>query len=230
MFFPISETKADFFNPSFETGDLTGWEHYGNASTQTQGSFGVVPLSGTHHALILSHEPGAPSFPITGLETFLNLAPGGLNGISTGEVVGGAAIRQSFTASAGDKVRFGWAFLTNNDPEALDFNSFAFAVVSPASNAVVLGDTFSSLKSSDSALFSLDTGYSNFEYVLPATGEFILAIGVVDVGDDFVTSGVLVDNVALISSVPEPSSLIYLGAACLVGLTMVIFSRHQRHT
>jgi hypothetical protein len=109
-------------NGGFETGDFTGWSTIGDAIV-VDASIGVTPAGGSYQALISNAPPvfdrrfGSGSFNFSGnpsvattiggpLETFLELPLFSLTvfGGSIGSfgMTEGSAIKQSFTANAGD--------------------------------------------------------------------------------------------------------------------------------
>jgi len=224
-----SSVHAVIINGGFETGDFTGWSTTGNTSIQDS-TFGSGPVEGTYDALLTTgSDPdfGDPSVSASDLETFLGLAPGSLNGLGNGDATEGSAIKQTFSAQAGDVLSFDWNFLTSEPDEEVTFNDFAFvSLLSLETLADVASSTF---VSSQSILFSLETGFQTFSVVIPADGIYTLGLGVVDVDDDIVDSGLLIDNVKLTSStpVPEPGTLLLLGSG-LLGLGLL--NRRRKRT
>lgn len=230
----ISTAYADPLNSSFETGDLTDWETIGVAFADTDG-LGAVPTDGTYQAVVtnefdsfLSFEPAA-SVSFDEIETFLGLAPFTLDGLGNGLVTNGSAIKQAFTAAAGDKLLFNWNFLTFEDPEeALTFgtNDFAFITLTGPANLVgELADTQFVPTVPSFTPFDLETGYLFAEIVLPVAGDYTLGFGVVNVEDDFLDSGLLIDNVRLEAAVPEPKSVTLL---LLGGIALLLWPRFSR--
>jgi Ca2+-binding RTX toxin-like protein len=103
-------------------------------------------------------------------------------------------------ANAGDILTFDFNFLTDEIDDNDDVNDFAFAVFDGqltvlADLSSVLGVPFV-LVPSDSE-FGHETGYQTFVFEIPSDGTFTIAVGVVDVSDDVVDSGLLIDNVRL---------------------------------
>ena len=208
---------ASLINGGFETGDFTGWSTLGVTSIQTN-AFGSGPTEGQYQALLQSGDsfsvPGAAT--LAQIDTFLGLSAGALDNLVSGHrVVSGSAIQQSFTATAGQVLSFQFNFLTNEGTGANadpGFNDFGFVSVNNAPSK--LADTFSSFSAS-STIYPVETGFQTVSFTIPTTGTYTLGIGVVNVGDTFNDSGLLVDNATLGAVVPEPSSLI---TACVVAL------------
>lgn len=186
---------------------------------------------------------GGNAVPVTfitgndSLEGFLGLSTffgeRSLRDIATAEPIEGAAIQQTITASAGQTISFSWNFLTDestgqaaqDDNTYPGLNDFAFAAIRSESDHKLfsLADTISDFTNSSTA-FGKETGYRNFSYTVPTTGDYTLGIGVVDVGEGTRISALLVDDVR---AVPEPSST--LGMLLLgVGCTLSILKRKQK--
>ncbi len=235
--------EAASINGGFEN-NFTGWEALGDHRVETS-IFGSEPVEGTSQAflstafnevLVPTQPPQGNAVPatfITGLssnlEGFLGLSTflgdESLDSIATAQPIEGSAIKQTFTAAAGDVVSFSWNFLTNesveqaarNDSTYPAFNDFAFATIKSeySSEVFSLADTISTSFSNSSTPFFEETGFRTFSYIVPSTGSYTLGIGVVDVGEATRISGLLVDNV---EAVPETSStlgmlgLVFLGA------------------
>jgi hypothetical protein len=148
--------------------------------------------------------------PVADLEAFLGLSPGSLvNGAE------GSAIGQSFSANTGDTLSFDWNFLTNEvGTEAVP--DFAFVVIN---GLKILADALSATLVLSSTPFAGETGFQTFSFTIPSTGSYVLGVGVVDVNDPFIASGLLVDNVRLqsLQAIPELGTLCLLGSG-LIGL------------
>jgi hypothetical protein len=242
--FPTT-AQAVIFNGGFEDG-FNNWETIGDYRIETS-SFGSRPVEGNSQAFLSTafnevvgvaqnSNPiiGGDAVPVTfisgllSLEEFLGvsafLGDNSLDSVATATPIEGSAIRQTFTAQAGQILSFSWNFLTNEsvDRAAVDsLNDFAFVLIqSDFSNQLFsLADTRSDFSSS-STLFNNETGFRNYSYTIPTTGTYSVGLGVVDVGESTGTSGLLVDNVA----VPEPSSAL----ALLIGGTLGTFSARRR--
>ena len=238
--------KAATINGGFEDG-FTGWEAVGDYKVETS-TFGSVPVEGTSQAflstafnevLVPNQPPQGNAVPVpfisglsSNLEGFLGLSTffgdKSLDSIATAQPLEGSAIKQTFTASAGDVLSFSWNFLTNesveqaarNDSTYPAFNDFAFATIQSDYNNEVfsLADTISTFSNSSTPFFE-ETGNRTFSYTIPNTGSYTLGIGVVDVGEPTRISGLLVDKV---EAVPEPSStlgMMFLGSTLILALS-----------
>lgn len=130
----------------------------------------------------------------------------------------GSAIQQTFTANGGDLLSFDWNFLTNEavgesaiaDNTFPFFNDFAFVSVRTEGEVIFLeplADTQSNFSDTDpDDFFGKTTGFNEFAFVVPETGEYTLGLGVVDVSIDETgerVSGLLVDDVAVDEINPE---------------------------
>jgi hypothetical protein len=248
--------KAATLNGGFEEG-FTGWETIGNYQIETS-SFGSGPVQGSSQAFLSTafnevvgldakgnEVTGGNAVPISfisgypNLEEFLGISTffgdTSLSDVATAEPIEGSAIRQTFTAVAGQTLSFSWNFLTNesvgqaavDDFTYPDFNDFAFALLQSGSSSqlISLADTISNFSNS-STVFDNETGFQSFSYTIPTTGTYNLAIGVVDVGEPTRISGLLVDNAQV---VPEGSSV--LGIVCFgVGGTGLMLKRRKKKT
>ena len=243
-----SPSHAAIINGGFETGDFTGWETIGDASIQTS-KFGSNPTEGATQALITT-APGLkgfdqPSFsgqnsvPAKSLETFLGLTPGSLNQISNSDVsyskrkaTESSAIKQTFTANAGDVVSFDWNFLTNEDTPEPSFRDFAFVSINSLSKE--LANVGTSLFNSSGTSFLEETGYQHFSYKLPTAGTYTLGFGTTDVSlvnlnDTTGNSGLLIDHVSLSStSIPESTSVLGLLALGVFGTGSLLRRKQQQ--
>lgn len=211
--FPASPTRPNsrLVNNGFETGDFTGWTTVGQTSVENFIFSSSRGTEGLFQALLTTGEDAVAD---SRLETFLGLDVGSLDELGNGIATVGSAIRQSFSAQAGDLLTFDFNFLTNEATPDF-FNDFAFVSVISLSE---LADTNSQFMSSLSP-FSEETGFGTFSFTVPTSGDYVLGLGVTDVEDEVVDSGLLIDNVQL-TSVPEPSALLSLimfsiGAGCL---------------
>lgn len=242
--------EAATINGGFEDG-LTNWETIGDYRVETS-SFGSGPVEGTSQAFLSTAFDEVISVDESGnelrggnaacvsfisgfcpdsLELFFNVSTFQgdtfLDSIATAEPIEGSAIKQTFTASAGQRLSFSWNFLTDestgqeaiNDGTNPDLNDFAFAIIQSDSSSQLfnLADT-SSIFSDSATSFGKETGFSTFSYIIPTTGDYSLGLGVVDVGEPTRISGLLVDDV---QAVPEPNSalgVLFLGAGWIVSV------------
>ena len=192
-------------NLSFETGDFTDWMAIGNATIETA-AFGRNPTEGNYQALITT---GSGTVSDTELESVLGFTTGTLDNLGNGDVTEGSVLQLTpITVNAGDSLSFDWNFVTQ-EKIASNFNDGGFvSITSNTSNSLLeLADTNSDLVRF-SYSFRLETGYERFTYQFTESGTFTLSLGVVDVGDTQINSGLLVDNVSIISSSnPNPVSV-----------------------
>lgn len=212
-FLGASLSQAQIVNGSFETGDFSGFNTIGNTSIES--AFGSGPTDGNFQALLST---GGNSVSDAEIESFLGLSPGSLDTLSAttpngGNVTEGSALSQSFNAEAGDTLTFDFNFLTNEATPA-PFNDLAFVAIA---GLEVLADTNATFV--DSLIsFAEETGFGTFSFILPTAGTFTLGVGIVDEGDTLVSSGLLVDNISVAKSVPEPASLLGLLAVVTWGV------------
>lgn len=249
--------EAAIINGGFQDG-LTGWEAIGDYRVETS-SFGNGTPEGTSQVFLSTafnevvdvnengnEIRGGNAVPVTFVSGFNNLE--GFLGLSTffgdkslddlaySEPIEGSAIKQTFRASAGEKLSFSWNFLTEESTEQAarddstypEFNDFAFVTIQSdySSELFSLADTISTF--SDSATsFGKETGFRTFSYTIPTEGDYTLGIGVVDVGEPTRISGLLIDNAV---AVPETDSTLgTLGMLFLGGCwTVAVHKRRQK--
>jgi hypothetical protein len=188
---------ASINNGGFESGSLSAWTSTGDASVVTS-SFGSAPASGTYQALI---QGGANGSDPGSLETFLSVPGGSLDALGNGTVHGGSAIAQTFTATGGETLSFNWNFITDEVPPSV-FNDFAFWSLN-SSLSTLASANGSTLTLNPSGL--LQTGAAELSVVIPTSGTYTLDFGVANVSDTGGTPQLLVDNVQLGVSTPEPA-------------------------
>jgi hypothetical protein len=202
-------TRAAIINGGFETGDFTGWSQTGATSIRTS-SYDSGPTEGSYQALIINGSPASgASVPTADLEAFLGLTAGTLSGLGNGTVTEGSAIKQGFSAAAGQVLSFDWNFLTNGGTPGGITNDFAFFTLNVV--GILADSTFASFITSPTH-FGQETTFQTFSTVIPTSGNYQLGLGVVDVFRRFTNSGLLVDNVRLSGHLaPEPGSMALLG-------------------
>lgn len=177
----------------FEQGDFTNWNTVGVASIETS-AVGSIPTEGQFQALITT---GFGSVSDTAIENFLGLDFGAIDGVGNGNAIEGSALQlDTITVQAGDVLSFDFNFLTNEVTPTF-FNDFSFVSIT-SSPVEELADTNSSFVSSLTNFFE-ETGYTTFLYQFPEAGTYDVGIGVVDLIDSVVSSGLLVDNLRVIS-------------------------------
>lgn len=221
-------SQAAVVNGSFESG-LNGWTSTGFVLV-IDNTIGAAPTNGNFQA-VLSTYPSTVS--ATSLEGFLGLSAGSLNGLNKGAVTRGSAIKQTFTANAGDVVSFDWNFLTTEATPNPGYNDFAFASLTGLTE---LADTSSTTFVNSLTPFREETGYQTASYTIATGGTYTLGIGVADVGDQAVTSifgeipvpsGLLVDNVSS-EPVPEPASMLGILAFGALGGKKLLKRKQQK--
>ena len=187
-------------NGSFETGDFRDWNTIGDTSIETN-DLGIFPPDGTHQALITNgFSDAGGSVSDSDLEEFLDLASGSLDGLVGGNATEGSVIKQEFTVEAGDIVSFNWNFLTNEATPDSTYNDTAFLSVSGFTFELAdTGATFVDASGVDR--FNEQTGTQTLTFSIAAAGTYTIGFGVVDVTDDIVDSGLVIDNIAI-----QPSS------------------------
>lgn len=145
------------------------------------------------------------------LEAFLELDDGALD--IGGEAFEGSVIKTLIDVQSGDKLSFDWQFVTNETADELSggrglLNDYAFIVLDD--QVTTLADV--SNASLDSGFFDQETGLQPYNFQFSQAGSVSLALGVVDIDDFLVTSGLSVENLMITSSpnlqpVPEPNHL-----------------------
>jgi len=222
---------GQFVNGSFETGNFTGWTTAGTGYVVgTIGTPAVVPPVGNFQGTLQSPDSapfGADSGFATAaeLDTFFGLTNGSIASVkATGSLdpTVGSAITQPVTVVAGQSVLFRWNYVTLESPLEADFNDYSFVVVG---NTVIrlLASNDSDNGSLTGPVVTFNGGnyrtsdYQNFSFTFNTAGTFQVGVGVVDVGDTGVASGLLLDDFRL-SAVPEPAAWgLLLGSLVLSG-------------
>ncbi len=216
-----SPSYAAIINGGFDTGDFAEWTTIGNTNIETA-EFGSGPTEGTYGALVTN---SSGSIAVPGLETFLGLELGSLTDLGNGITYNGSAIKQTFTANAGDILTFDWNFLKKEEPDPI-FNDFAFVSVNSLSTLA------SPLKSSLVPFSNVDqqfdqqTKFQSSSFTIPNTGTYALGLGVVNVTDTSGDSGLLVDNVSL-KPIPEPSSVLGTLTLGALGAGLLLKRKHK---
>ncbi|GET35334.1 S8 family serine peptidase [Microseira wollei] len=194
-------TPVNPTNKSFETGDFTSWETKGNTTIQTD-AFKSGPTDGIYDAFVTN---GTGSFSDTNLETYLGLTPGKLDSLGNGNATEGSVLKKTITVSAGTKLSCDWNFFTKEGTPS-SYNDFAFFSVGGGA-LTTLANTKSSFVTSATS-FPKETKFGTYSYTFTKGGTYDVAVGVADVGDTGIDSGLLVDNFQLTDSngLPVPAS------------------------
>ena len=213
-------------------GGLGGWTTVGGVAIVTS-AFGVTPTDGANQVR-LTTGTGAASTNQT--QTAMGLPAGTLQNIfdslvtSTGNgPTQGSAIQITFSAEAGDLLEFDWNFLTNEldvgpgnpTPNPAQWTDFAWYILDPPTGAnqefvpahanIGAGNFVPS-----PSVFFDETGYETASITLANTGTYTLTLGVHDVQDTAIDSGIVFDYFRLIRG-PEPDTFALL-AIGLLGL------------
>jgi hypothetical protein len=202
-------------NPSFESGDLTGWTTVGNVAID--GSWrGISPTDGGSQVILrTSGSAVAPSIAETALglpsNTIQILFDNDLSGISFGSgPVEGSALQQSFFADAGDLLTVDWNFVTRETPPDTSSTDFLWQhLVLPDGTDIggVLAHAAqpaSDFSNAGSPSFQ-QTGPQTFTFTLPQSGTYTFSVGVQDVQETNHDSFGLFDNFFIVKA-PEPGT------------------------
>ncbi len=219
-------TMAGPINPSFETGNFSGWSTFGQTSVVTNAAFNVTPTDGHFEALLTT---GGNAGSTAGLESFLGLSAGALNTLVGASTFQGSAIKQTFSATPGEKISFNWNFLTNECPTFCTnppnnfFRDTSFAIVSVLYSKLADTNDVATFFAAPGTGFNEQTGFKNFTTGPLIGGPVTLAFGVVDVGDSAVDSALVVD-----AAVPEPATLILFGTTA-AGIGLARWRRRRQN-
>ena len=211
LLFPPIEPGGFIPNGSFEN-DFNSWRTIGDTSIETA-DLGIFPTDGTSQALITTGASDSGGSVVdSDLSEFFDLPGGSLDGIAAGDATEGSAIKQTFTAAAGDVISFDWNFLTNefapdeffNDTGFLSLNGFTFE----------LADTNADFTDAPiESGFSSQTGTQSLTFSVTNAGTYTIGFGAVDVGDSVVDSALAIDNINIQSDSFDPIVFDSLGAS-----------------
>ncbi|MDJ0691843.1 MAG: PEP-CTERM sorting domain-containing protein [Xenococcaceae cyanobacterium MO_188.B32] len=225
----VNSANAAIINGNFNN-ELSSWNTSGDVSISNGQALLTTASSVFEDDFPIAGTPfnfsGNDVTYIADLETFLGVAPFTLD--PTNSFFGafeGSAIKQTFTANAGDILAFDWNFFTNeNDSFVANDTTYLTLVntIDSSYSVITLANINSNLSPSSSSLrFKKETGTNSFSTKL-TTGEYILGLNVIDDTDSTVSSALLVDNIRITTdskpptSVPEPASI--LGLIAVGGL------------
>lgn len=153
--FSASPTRPNplIVNNGFEA-EFTGWKTIGQTTTENFAFASSRGTEGLYQAFLSTGEDAAP---VSSLESFLGLEANSLNKLSEGEPIEGSAVRQEFTAQAGDLLTFDFNFLTD-ESTSNSYNDFAF--VSVTSLSEVADTHFQTINSR--SRFEEETSFNTF--------------------------------------------------------------------
>jgi hypothetical protein len=158
------------------------------------------------------------------LETLLGIEPGALHNFAESfthnplfTAVEGSAIATSFitsSTSAFNTLTFDYNFLTDETRAGAGFvEDLAFYVLD-GEIGYIDGQNGHGHDPLTATPFFTETGYRSLSITIPTGGIHRFGVGVIDVEDGIVNSGIVVDNVRLIA-VPEPRTWVLLGSGIL---------------
>jgi trimeric autotransporter adhesin len=140
--------------------------------------------------------------PVSNLETFLGLAPGELNGLGLGTVTQGSALTIRITAPVDSTAAFGWNFLTSESTPAGTYNDFSFVSIGGSALQALADTNFGTFTPTSVSGFSEETGPQTFSFGTSYPNGLTFSLGVVDVGDTSVQSGLLLNQTFPVPPVP----------------------------
>lgn len=176
-------------------------------------SFGSIPPQGTQQLLLttLSSVPesgnfsGTDAVSVAAAEAFLGLAGGSIPaGGTTGDV---SAVKLTLSLGVGDVVSFDYKFLTSaTGVDGQDFAFYTLQLGSGTPSLVPFADVGDTTFGSLTPIFDSETATQTVTLAPASTaGTYTLGLGVSDLLDDVIQSGVLIDNVT-VTAVPEPTT------------------------
>ena len=188
-------------NGSFENGRFQGWRTIGDTSIKTA-EYGVIPPHRDFQALLTNDfSDSGGSVVISDLEKFLDLDPGTLEDFPPNEDgIEGSAIKQTFSAKAGEKLSLSYNFLTGGAQSF--FKDVAYITIK---NHTTGGSSISQIEDTEGAIlvdsstpFPKETGYLERSYpFFSQDGTYTVGFVVIDVGNANAPSGLLIDNIRL---------------------------------
>ncbi|BAY84917.1 peptidase domain-containing protein [Calothrix parasitica NIES-267] len=200
--------------PGDDRGTFDNFRTIGDTSIETE-DIGIAPTDAESQALITTgFSDSGGSVEESDLSEFLGLTSGSLDTLLDGNATEGSGIKQTFTAQAGDIIEFDYTLLTNEATPTQTFNDSAFFSLGKSSDdssgskfALEIADTSDptfSDKSVEGYLEATDT--KTIKVAISEAGTYELGFGIVDLSDSIVDSGILVDDVKLISTGVGPFS------------------------
>ncbi|MEQ8384127.1 MAG: S8 family serine peptidase [Coleofasciculus sp. A1-SPW-01] len=184
----VQITPDPLFNFGFENGDFTNWTTIGNTTIETD-SIGSNPTDGDYQAFITN---SVGSVSDAEIETFFGLTAGALDNLGNGDIIEGSGLQfQPIKVQAGDSISFDWNFITNEENQS-SFSDFGFVSITSGVLSE-LADTSSDFNRFTGS-FGSQTGYGTFTHQFTESGIFTIGVGLMDAGDSYVDSGLLIDN------------------------------------
>ncbi len=238
------QSQALAINGSFETGNLSGWEKFGDVSVQTA-SFGIPPTDGQYAAVLTTLSSASESSvygtPVSGNNAISNNPPlgprtfyaaMGLAGVDEypfwdaleaksdnpqfqmSSPIEGSVLQKTVFAYAGDSIVFDYNYFGTGD------NDFALVTINGMNFFDLLSDlempyvSNASYGRVDPPFFvqtEHETGFHQYSYQVPFDYWYTVAIGVSDLGDTTVASGLVIDNFDVVKiKVPEPATFLLM--------------------
>ena len=194
--------------------------------------FGIAPAEGTKQLLLTTINNGHdPSYTNqSGSDAVDNATLATFFGVSGSLIRDGIAVSQEGSGfkmdlgmlTAGTVITLSYDFLTD-EVAPNQHNDFAFYTLTGKAGVTVISDTNSGLlhpTTDPTNPFALETGYQTLVINITATGTYTLGLGVSDATTTDNPSGLLIDNIQVVSPVPEPTTIAFsvAGAALLVAL------------
>ena len=194
--------------------------------------FGIAPTQGTKQLLLTTinntSDPGYTNQ--NGSDAVNNATLATFFGVSGTLIRDGIAVSQEGSGfkmdlgmlTVGTVITLNYDFLTDEVPSGQN-RDFAFYTLTGSSGVTVIADSFSPLLTPTTGVgnpFALETGYQTLMITITTTGTYTLGLGVSDATTMDNPSGLLIDNIQVISPVPEPTTIGFsvAGAALLVAL------------
>ena len=206
--------------------DLSSWDSTGDVSSS------ISQVSISNHALQnddfpsvnglhnFSGNAAVDSFSLTNFLGINNFALDGLD-LFDDAAIEGSAIQQTITIKANERLVFDWTFLTNEDPLTAagafgTIGDYAFIVidgiVTPLFEVVADGNQ---LTNSASNYISEANGTFTTSF-FTSEQNVTFGIGIVDIGDGTISSGLTIQNVKT-EPVPEPLTILGTVTALIIG-------------